>query len=76
MQVEKLINWRQVSKVLSRSKSETAIRSAQCPKIYYEPVDALLLALQTWYKEHVDKKPPQRKYTAEEIKQNLNKIEW
>lgn len=76
MQIEKLINWRQVSKIVSKSKSETAIRMYDCPTKYYNQIDALLMALQGWYSEHIDNKTPQRKLTVEEIKQKLDSIEW
>lgn len=76
MQIEQLINWRQVSKIVSDSGSETAIRMHSCPKKYYEPIDALLEALQQWHRQYMDKKPVEAKLTVKEIKDKLNTIQW
>lgn len=76
MSIEKLINWRQVSKIVSKSKSETAIQMYSCPKKYHEPIDALLLALQIWHNQYIKGNHPQVKLTVEEIKQKLDSIKW
>lgn len=74
MSVEKLINWRQISKLVSKNKSETAIQMYNCPKKYYTQIDALLIALQNWHREHIEGKSPERKYTITEIKEQLDGI--
>ena len=76
MSIEQLINWRQLSKVVSKSGSETAIRMNERPKKYCKEVDALLLSISQWYDEHIKGKTPETKLTVKEIKDKLNSIEW
>ena len=42
----KLLNWREVSRVLSGN--EESIRSNKCPKKYQAKVTALLQAIEAW----------------------------
>lgn len=76
VQIDTLINWRKVSKLISKSSSETAIRRKDCPDKYSKQVEALEEALQKWVKEFIwEEKQPVR-YSAEEIKNKLNTIQW
>lgn len=76
MSIEKLINWRQVSKIISDSRSETAIRMNDCPKKYSKPIEGLLIAVQNWHREYVIGASSEKKYTITEIKDKLNNVEW
>lgn len=76
MQIENLINWRQLSKVLSKNGNETAVRKNSYAKWYDKAIEDLLVSLQQWKSEHIDNNPPQIKLTVEEIKNKLNTIEW
>lgn len=76
VQVDTLINWRKVSKLISKSGSETAIRRTDCPDKYSKQVEALEEALQKWVREFIWEEVPTVRYTAEEIKNKLNIIQW
>ena len=76
VQIDMLINWRRVSKILSKSGSETAIRRLDCPDKYQKEVEALEEALQKWVREYIYKEPQAVKYSAEEVKNKLNSIQW
>lgn len=76
VQIDLLINWRQLSKILSKSGSETAIRRKDCPDKYLKEVEALEEAIQKWVSEFILHKPQLIKYSAEEIKNKLNEIQW
>ena len=76
VQIDMLINWRRVSKILSKSGSATAIRRLDCPDKYLKQVEALEDALQKWVREFIWEEVPAVKYTAEEIKDKLNTIQW
>jgi hypothetical protein len=76
VQIDTLINWRKVSKLISESRSETAIRRNECPKKYLKEIEGLEVALQSWVKEFIFKEKPVIKYSAEEIKNKLNTVEW
>lgn len=76
VQVGTLINWRKVSKLISKSGSETAIRRTDCPSKYSKQVEALEEALQKWVSEFIWEEIPATKYSSEEIKNKLNSIQW
>ena len=76
VQIDTLINWRKVSKLISKSGSETAIRRENYPKIYANEVVALEEALKGWVKQYIYKEQPDTKYSAKEIKEKLNTIQW
>lgn len=71
-----LINWRKLSKLLSQSKSPTAIQRLNYPDKYATEVEALIEAISVWYREYIEKIPPKKKLTEEEIKSKLNEIQW
>lgn len=73
---DQLINWRKLSKLLSNSKSPTAIQRLNYPDRYAKEVEALIESVNLWYKEHVDKISPEKKFTKEEINSKLNNIQW
>lgn len=76
VQIDTLINWRRLSKLLSKSGSETAIRRKECPDKYSKQVEALEELIQKWVKEFIWEEKPIVKYTAEEIKNKLNSVQW
>lgn len=76
MQLEKLINWRQLSKAVSNSGSETSIRKNDCPIKYELQVVALLELLKSWEGEYIKGIKPSIKYSKEEIKDKLNTLQW
>jgi hypothetical protein len=76
VQIDTLINWRKVSKVVSKSGSETAIRRLDCPDKYLKEIEALEQVIQNWVKEYIYKEIPPVKYSVEEIKDKLKEIQW
>lgn len=76
VQIDTLINWRKVSKLVSKSASETAIRRTDCPDKYLRQIEALEIAIQGWVREFIYKETPIVKYSAEEIKNKLKEIQW
>ena len=76
VQIDQLINWRQLSKVLSKTGSETAIRRKDCPDKYLEAIKALESSLERWVSEYIHNIPQDKRYSAEEIKNKLNEIQW
>lgn len=76
VQVDQLINWRKLSKLLSSSKSPTAIQRLNYPNKYAKEVDAIKEAVKLWYDEHIKEIMPEKKFTKQEIKDNLNTLEW
>lgn len=76
VQIDTLINWRKVSKLISKSGSETAIRRKDCPDKYLKQVEALEETLQKWVREFIFEEIPPTKYTAEEVKNKLNTVQW
>lgn len=76
VQIDTLINWRRVSKIVSKSGSETAIRRKECPDKYLKQIEALEESLQKWVREFIYEETPVVKYTKEEIKEKLNTIQW
>ena len=76
VQIDTLINWRRLSKLLSKSGSETAIRRKEYPDKYAKQVEALEEVIQKWVREFIGEEKPIIKYTAEEIKNKLNSVQW
>lgn len=76
VQINALINWRRISKIVSESGSETAIRRKSCPEKYLKQIEALQTVVEGWVKEHINKETPTVKYSKEEIKNKLNTIQW
>jgi len=72
MQTEQLINWRYLSRIITPTKSETAIRSTVWPKKYEKALFALYEALEQWEDEYIYNRPKQQKYTIEEITAKIN----
>lgn len=76
VQIDTLINWRKVSKLVSKSGSETAIRRKDCPEKYSKQIESLEDVIQKWVKEFIFEEKPITRYSAEEIKNKLNTIQW
>lgn len=76
VQIDTLINWRRVSKIVSESGSETAIRRKSCPEKYLKQIEALQAVVEGWVKEYIHEETPPVKYSKEEIKNKLNTLQW
>lgn len=76
MQVENLINWRKLSKLVSKNGSETSIRRNNYPDKYAKEVEALIKAIQGWESEYIKNISPEKKLTIKEINNKLNSIQW
>ena len=76
VQIDTLINWRKVSKLIAKNGSETAIRRNSCPEKYLKQISALEIAVQGWVNEFIHCEKPVVKYTEGEIKEKLDTIKW
>lgn len=76
VQIDQLINWRKLSKLLSNTKSPTAIQRLNYPDKYSKEVEAIKEAVKLWYDEYIRNISPEKRLTKQEVKDKLNSIEW
>lgn len=71
--VKSLVNWHKVSLALSGNGG--SVRSNVCPTKYEPAIDELLELLEGWEAKYVHKKPFPKKFTPEEVKEILEKVQ-
>jgi hypothetical protein len=71
--VKSLVNWHKVSLTLSGNGG--SVRSNVCPAKYEPAINELLELLEGWEAKYVHKKPIPKKFTPEEVKEILEKVQ-